>query len=636
MRNKIFVFALLAGTFLSLLSCTNSKIKLTKTQQDMALAHPSDEKWYEWKVTSLITSQEVPYLSLWSTYDPDLFRSIPPQAPVRIEFTENDEYDSVVYVSGAKIDSSKKELEKLYDFFLDTRSYDESKETPQQYDDYFFNQQITLLGEQLQSGQMLDEKHMYGYYYCFKKNAEGMKPVHSFGISGFAGNHVILDCTSGIRLFLISGMNEKNYNGENDFIYSLTDSFYSDGVQGLIFPYESLPIRKYDVAFKSLSLRFNKKTCSFFSGFDFDSKDFTEPNPFLQVQATLLRDDNVDEYGEYVEKAFEAINKKWDFDYQKGEFDRFYDELQKALLIYHENMKGIRVFYPGNYELKETTPEGEEVFSTKWIIKDYFPKTIAVQYGSKLTLDELKAQVTAKDFNNKDIVDFSWEKSRDSADFDSSKPGTYSYFVTATDQYGQSSTIQVDLKVADVVPPTIDWKEEVEHDGDTYSIGLSKSLDMTESDVLDLFDIKDDSGKVSQTVLDKDISSGYFDKLGDYPLVITAKDETGNTSTKKFIVRVVQDSAPTFSLPAGDYIMVSKDFHMTDQDIRDYIRKKIYGKFVVSTNPSDGWSLDASEYLENQQKPGNYPLTCSIPWKTKAGDPSWTIDRRTITMVVIG
>ncbi|PGV91872.1 adhesin, partial [Bacillus cereus] len=114
-------------------------------------------------------------------------------------------------------------------------------------------------------------------------------------------------------------------------------------------------------------------------------------------------------------------------------------------------------------------------------------------------------------------------------DYDTSKPGTISVQVTATDNGGNSSTATVTVNVVekeeekDAEAPIITAKQGVTvHVGDSLNAG----------DLVEVSDNKDPNPVV--TVGDYDTS-----KAGEIQVTVTATDESGNSSSTTVTVNVV-------------------------------------------------------------------------------------------------
>lgn len=79
-------------------------------------------------------------------------------------------------------------------------------------------------------------------------------------------------------------------------------------------------------------------------------------------------------------------------------------------------------------------------------------RNIYVNSADALTLDQIKAQLTATDLFGKDVP-VVW--TANGAEYDSTKAGDYFYTVTATDSYGQTSTASVVIHVDSKESPSV-------------------------------------------------------------------------------------------------------------------------------------------------------------------------------------
>ncbi|MCH8676071.1 putative Ig domain-containing protein [Staphylococcus lugdunensis] len=123
------------------------------------------------------------------------------------------------------------------------------------------------------------------------------------------------------------------------------------------------------------------------------------------------------------------------------------------------------------------------------------------------------------------------------------KVGTYPIVVTSTDAEGNSIETKFSIKVVDTTAPTVkgisDQTKEVNTEIDNIKI-----------------DARDNSGQaVTNTVngLPEGVTfdsrtntiSGVVTKVGTYPIIVTSTDADGNSVETKFIIKVVDTTAPT-------------------------------------------------------------------------------------------
>ncbi|QEX37735.1 YSIRK-type signal peptide-containing protein [Staphylococcus lugdunensis] len=123
------------------------------------------------------------------------------------------------------------------------------------------------------------------------------------------------------------------------------------------------------------------------------------------------------------------------------------------------------------------------------------------------------------------------------------KVGTYPIVVTSTDAEGNSIETKFSIKVVDTTAPTVkgisDQTKEVNTSIDEIVIDATDNSGQTVTNTV--------SGLPSGVTFDSRTNtiSGVATKVGTYPIVVTSTDAEGNSTDTKFIIKVVDTTAPT-------------------------------------------------------------------------------------------
>ena len=123
------------------------------------------------------------------------------------------------------------------------------------------------------------------------------------------------------------------------------------------------------------------------------------------------------------------------------------------------------------------------------------------------------------------------------------KVGTYPIVVTSTDADGNSIETKFSIKVVDTTAPTVkgisDQTKEVNTSIDEIVIDATDNSGQTVTNTV--------SGLPSGVTFDSRTNtiSGVATKVGTYPIVVTSTDAEGNSTDTKFIIKVVDTTAPT-------------------------------------------------------------------------------------------
>lgn len=199
-------------------------------------------------------------------------------------------------------------------------------------------------------------------------------------------------------------------------------------------------------------------------------------------------------------------------------------------------------------------------------------------------------------------MDTSWTKTFVASDY-----GTHNVKVTARDGTGNQTEKTFTLKVNDGTAPVIARKDG-QAVGSTITIGLSKTFSTSLSDIIQMFKATDNvDGDVSKSlagVSDKD--KNFFannHKVGSYTLHITAKDKDNNASTQDIPIVISADIPPVFVI-SDTLVYTDTATPLTTAALAKVVTNGILAKKNVAS-----LSVDASEYIGNEDKPGTYNIT---------------------------
>ena len=123
------------------------------------------------------------------------------------------------------------------------------------------------------------------------------------------------------------------------------------------------------------------------------------------------------------------------------------------------------------------------------------------------------------------------------------KVGSYPITVTTTDESGNKTTTNFTIKVVDTTKPTVtaikDQTKEVNTSIDPIKIETSDNSGQAVTNKVSGW-CKFDS--TTNTI------SGTPTKVGSYPITVTTTDESGNETTTKFTIQVVDTIKPMVTL----------------------------------------------------------------------------------------
>ena len=275
-------------------------------------------------------------------------------------------------------------------------------------------------------------------------------------------------------------------------------------------------------------------------------------------------------------------------------------------------------------KLKATDSYGQTATATLIVhICDYFAPsvtqakqlTFTADKGQTLKYADLSSYITVSDNGTShgstltvtyaydgQAIDTKWTKTFAASDY-----GTHNVKVTARDGTGNQTEKTFTLKVNDGTAPVITRKDG-QAVGSTITIGLSKTFSTSLSDIIQMFKATDNvDGDVSASLAGvSDADKNFFSnnhKVGSYTLHITAKDKDNNASTQDIPIVISADMPPVF-LISDTLVYTDTNTPLTTAALAKVVTNGILAKKNVAS-----LSVDASEYIGNEDKPGTYNIT---------------------------
>ena len=168
------------------------------------------------------------------------------------------------------------------------------------------------------------------------------------------------------------------------------------------------------------------------------------------------------------------------------------------------------------------------------------------------------------------------------------KVGSYPITVTTTDAEGNATTTSFTIKVVDTTKPTVtaikDQTKEVNTAIDSITIDATDNSGQAVTNKV--------SGLPAGVEFDSETNtiSGTPTKVGSYPIVVTTTDESGNETTTKFTIQVVDTTKPTVTSIGNQTKEVNTAIDSITIDASDNSGQDVTNK--VSGLP-DGVSFDS-------------------------------------------
>lgn len=210
-----------------------------------------------------------------------------------------------------------------------------------------------------------------------------------------------------------------------------------------------------------------------------------------------------------------------------------------------------------------------------------------------------------------------WSKTFVNTDY-----GTHTLKVTARDGSGNETTKTFTVNVLDGTAPEI-VRKDGQAVGSSITIGVSKTFSIALSDILQMYKATDNvDGDVSSTLSGvSDSDKNFFTTnhhVGNYTIHIKANDKNNNTSTLDIPIVISADIPPVFVI-ADTLIYTDTATPLTTTSLA-----KVISTAVLKGKSISSLSVDASSYIGNEEKVGNYHVPYSYVETIKASEMTVT------------
>ncbi len=214
-------------------------------------------------------------------------------------------------------------------------------------------------------------------------------------------------------------------------------------------------------------------------------------------------------------------------------------------------------------------------------------KNLTLMYFHHYTNKDLLNQFTATDLTECtiEIIENNYEENHN-------KPGVYTVTALATDEYGNTATATINVRVNDIFSPIVTTKDEVVvTTQDDYTIDYFRQFIYVEDEC---------DGEISDfIIIDEEDYMNHKKIVGNYRFTIEATDSSNNTKKTNFYVKVVDPDYPVISV--NEYtIVISKDHKITKEEIISILKK-------TGQISSDNVNL-SSQYFEDESPEGIYAM----------------------------
>ncbi|MGX0911478.1 putative Ig domain-containing protein, partial [Staphylococcus caprae] len=186
------------------------------------------------------------------------------------------------------------------------------------------------------------------------------------------------------------------------------------------------------------------------------------------------------------------------------------------------------------------------------------------------------------------------------------KVGSYPITVTTTDAEGNATTTNFIIKVVDTTKPTVtaikDQTKEVNTAIDSITIDATDNSGQAVTNKV--------SGLPAGVEFDNETNtiSGTPTKVGSYPIVVTTTDESGNETTTKFTIQVVDTTKPTVTSIGNQTKEVNTAIDSITIDASDNSGQDVTNK--VSGLPAGvEFDNETNTISGTPTKVGSYPIT---------------------------
>jgi hypothetical protein len=215
-------------------------------------------------------------------------------------------------------------------------------------------------------------------------------------------------------------------------------------------------------------------------------------------------------------------------------------------------------------------------------------------FGSVILPEEVFRQCTAYDAVDGDLTSKIYVESSGLGRYQQGIIKDYSIILAVKDKSGNKCTKEIIAKAKDLFAPTLEVKD--------IELPLSQlGNTLFESFFDQLIEVVTDNSKHATIEYAVGETLGEFGFTGRYEVYITAKDESGNSVTKKAYITIIDDIAPEFYMHI-DLIETTTDEVYSIEDIKNAISDKLAENGILYNS----LNLVSCDYINNENKAGNY------------------------------
>ncbi|MCR5786926.1 MAG: hypothetical protein K6G28_04430 [Acholeplasmatales bacterium] len=268
-----------------------------------------------------------------------------------------------------------------------------------------------------------------------------------------------------------------------------------------------------------------------------------------------------------------SVDKAQDFEYIKSTitaYDQTEGDITSRITFTNTDNYSLTNLHLGTYNFSASVSDGAGHSSTKnmsIVIKDVTNPTITGSsvtrsYTKALSDSEIKSLFTYSD-NYTAQNDISFEIV--SNNYVSNIPAQYSITAKVTDSSGNSNTATSTINVVDDIAPVLSLAE-------SYTLSTQSNFEL--SNLITTFNIYANDvidGNVSVSLTDVDNYTMNKNKVGSYTITAVAKDSKGNTNSKDFELKVVDDDYPVLSVDSPYVIIVQEGETITEDIIKSIL-----------------------------------------------------------------
>lgn len=230
------------------------------------------------------------------------------------------------------------------------------------------------------------------------------------------------------------------------------------------------------------------------------------------------------------------------------------------------------------------------------------------------TVDDVQLELSVHDDIDGDLTS-AIEILRDDYTGNEDELGDHLVIYSVTDSGGNQTTISIYIRNVDVTAPEFELEAESTLNIPQYSV---LALNLPQIKAIDSFegDITSDISINGLDLIDTDV-------LGEYTLLYSVSDSSGNSTTETFIVNVVDSIAPVIDGPTS---IIKRADVILDGDF--------FLQYFSASDDHDGIVTNrieviSSEYIGNANKKGSYEVVISV------SDVQGNYANHTITIKVV-